>query len=163
PKDLPPQAELVRGDVRNAVDVAEAIRGVDAVIHLAATGGFTPAYARFLDTNALGTATLLEVLRERRQPIRKVVVASSVGIYGEGQQTRDFVFVGDVAEANALVLEHPQANGQVYNVGTGRPTTIREVAETLGRLLGKEVAPEMTSRYRPGDARHIVADISRLK
>src|SRR5262245_30812528 len=82
--ELPAGAEFLRGDVRRPEDCWEAQRGVDAVIHLAATGGVTPDYRRYLDHNAIGTAVLLEVLRSRREPLRKLIVASSVGVYGEG-------------------------------------------------------------------------------
>ncbi len=75
-------AEFVRGDVRRRDDLERALRGMDAVVHLAATGGFTPDVARYLETNAVGTALLLEAARRSR--VRKIVVASSVAVYGEG-------------------------------------------------------------------------------
>ena len=55
-------------------------------------------------------------------------------------------------------------NGEVFNVGSGRSFTIREVADGMARVLGLEdVAPEITSRYRVGDIRHCFADISRAR
>jgi len=84
PRHVPPQAEFVYGDMRRIDDVARALHGVDGVIHLAATGGFTPELSRYFQTNSIGTANLLELVAERRNRIKKVVVASSVAIYGEG-------------------------------------------------------------------------------
>ncbi|MBX3412074.1 MAG: NAD-dependent epimerase/dehydratase family protein [Pirellulales bacterium] len=84
PRHVPPQAEFIYGDVRRIDDVARALHGVDGVIHLAATGGFTPELSRYFQTNSIGTAHLLELVAERRHRLKKVVVASSVAIYGEG-------------------------------------------------------------------------------
>ncbi|OHB77588.1 MAG: hypothetical protein A2Z34_00070 [Planctomycetes bacterium RBG_16_59_8] len=273
-------AEFIRGDVRNRDDLNRALRGIDAVIHLAATGGFTPDLARYIEVNSVGTANLLELVRERPRALKKVVVASSVGIYGEGQyqcathgfrfpltrpleqlekgrwepecelcgapmesmptdegkpptpekaysiskydqerlvigfgkdtgisttalryfltygprqsltnpytglvpifssrilndlppiffedggQKRDFIWVGDVARANLLALEDPRTTGGVYNVGTGTPTTVREVASLLSDIYKKPVSPEVPTMFRRGEARHIYADISRIR
>jgi dTDP-L-rhamnose 4-epimerase len=77
-------AEFVEGDVRNPVDLETALADVDVVFHLAAYGGYMPEIARFVDVNSLGTARLLEVIRDRALPVRKVVIASSQAIYLEG-------------------------------------------------------------------------------
>ncbi len=82
-------------------------------------------------------------------------------IYEDGYQQRDFVSVHDVAQACRLALEVPAAAGNAFNVGSGNPYTIREIAERLAHVLGKEhLAPEITRRYRVGDIRHCFADIS---
>jgi dTDP-L-rhamnose 4-epimerase len=79
----------------------------------------------------------------------------------DGLQRRDFVSVHDVAQACRLALEVPGAAGKVFNVGSGQSFTIREVAERLARVLGKEhVAAEITGKYRMGDIRHCFADVS---
>ncbi|GIW05459.1 MAG: nucleoside-diphosphate-sugar epimerase [Dehalococcoidia bacterium] len=84
-------------------------------------------------------------------------------VFEDGEQTRDFVHVSDIVQANVLALERDGANGQVVNVGTGRAVAIREVAETLARVLGRPIPPEITGQFRAGDIRHCVADISRAR
>ncbi len=82
-------------------------------------------------------------------------------IFEDGRQKRDFVSVHDVARACRLALENPQADGQVFNIGSGRAFSILEVAEAVSRVLGKaHILPEITGRYRAGDIRHCFADIS---
>jgi dTDP-L-rhamnose 4-epimerase len=83
-------------------------------------------------------------------------------IYEDGGQTRDFVHVSDVVAANLLALEREAAVGGVYNVGTGRATTVSEVAEALARELGVAVAPEVTGSFRAGDIRHCHADVTAI-
>ncbi len=78
----------------------------------------------------------------------------------DGAQTRDFVHVSDIVRANVAALRGPADGGRVYNVGTGRPTSIRRVAELLAQRLGVSIAPELTGRFRAGDIRHCVADVS---
>jgi dTDP-L-rhamnose 4-epimerase len=82
-------------------------------------------------------------------------------VFEDGQQRRDFVNVHDIALGCRLALEVPDAAYRVFNIGSGRQTTVREVADRLARLLDREdVAPEITGRYRIGDIRHCFADIS---
>ncbi|MBI3912516.1 MAG: NAD-dependent epimerase/dehydratase family protein [Armatimonadetes bacterium] len=85
--DLHPAAEFIRGDVRDIHQVRQALEGVDAVFHLAAQMGVDQSMDeiyRFVDGNTLGTAVLLQGILERRNQIRKLVVASSMTLYGEG-------------------------------------------------------------------------------
>ena len=78
----------------------------------------------------------------------------------DGYQRRDFVSVRDVARACRLAMEVPGAAGMVLNVGSGRSYTIRDIADRMARVLGKEhIAPEITGKYRAGDIRHCFADI----
>ncbi|MFN8533099.1 MAG: NAD-dependent epimerase/dehydratase family protein, partial [Dehalococcoidia bacterium] len=65
-------------------------------------------------------------------------------VYEDGEQTRDFIHVSDIVQANLLALERSGADGMVLNVGTGRPIAIRQVAETLAGALGRPIAPEIT-------------------
>lgn len=85
-------------------------------------------------------------------------------IFEDGLQRRDFVSVYDVAQACRLALEMPEANGQVFNVGSGHHFTVREVAERMARVMGKEfIEPQITGKYRAGDIRHCFADISQAR
>jgi dTDP-L-rhamnose 4-epimerase len=81
-------------------------------------------------------------------------------IYEDGRQSRDFVNVSDVVQAVLLAIESPNAPGHAINVGTGQGTAIVDLARHLGEALGATVAPAVTGRFREGDVRHCVADIS---
>ncbi|MDP6945575.1 MAG: NAD-dependent epimerase/dehydratase family protein, partial [Myxococcota bacterium] len=253
PDWVPEAAEFIRGDVGDRPTIDAALDGVDAVIHLAATVGFTPEIGHYFRANSLATATLLEAIRHRPTPLRRLVIASSVGVYGEGRyqtasgeivegamrpvaqleagqweplgpegrpltpvctdeskrpdppnpycisklgqeqlaltfgrtdglevvalryfltygprqsptnpytgviaifatrvlnglrpvvyedglQTRDFVHVRDAAAATVLALEHADAPGRAFNVGTGVATPIAEVARRVATHLGR--------------------------
>lgn len=87
-----------------------------------------------------------------------------VVIFEDGLQQRDFVSVYDVARACRLALEVPDAAGAVLNVGSGNHYTIRDIADRIAALLGREeLEPEITGKYRVGDIRHCFADISRAR
>jgi dTDP-L-rhamnose 4-epimerase len=278
PDYLDPEVELFEGDVRDGRRLREALRGVDAVYHLAAKVGVGQSMYQIADYTAVnneGTAVLLEALVEN--PVERLVVASSMSIYGEGlyrdpygnvvagterplaqlkarqwevrdphgqvlsplptpewkeprlasvyalskydqermclivgrayqiptvalrffnvygprqalsnpytgvlaifaaqlmsgqppvifedgNQQRDFVNVGDLARGCRLALEIPDAADRVFNLGSGQRMTIREVAERIAAVLGKEyVEPTVTEQCRVGDIRHCFADIA---
>ncbi|MFA6321083.1 MAG: SDR family NAD(P)-dependent oxidoreductase [Candidatus Omnitrophota bacterium] len=84
-------------------------------------------------------------------------------IYEDGLQTRDFVSVKDIAAANMLVMNSPDADYQYFNVGSGKPISILDIAKTLSRLYGKEPKVVIKNEYRVGDIRHCFADISKIK
>ncbi|MFQ5697698.1 MAG: NAD-dependent epimerase/dehydratase family protein [Myxococcota bacterium] len=77
----------------------------------------------------------------------------------DGLQTRDFVHVSDIVQANLRALDCPADGGRVYNVGTGQATSIRRIAELLAERLGLEIECEVTQRFRAGDIRHCIASI----
>jgi dTDP-L-rhamnose 4-epimerase len=83
-------------------------------------------------------------------------------LFEDGHQTRDFIHVRDIARANVLALTSDTANGQALNVGTGRSTSILELAETLAARLGLDLAPRVMNQFRAGDIRHCFADTSRI-
>jgi dTDP-L-rhamnose 4-epimerase len=278
PSYVPAAAEFIQGDVTDRDVLLAALQAVDIVSHQAAYQDYMPDFSRFLQVNAVSTALLFELVIGHRLPVKKIIVASSQAVYGEGQyccsahgdfqpvpraprqlqrgewavvcpiceapaqalpleehhnnpynqyavsklaeektalglgwlhgiptvalrysitqgkrqslynhysgvcrifcsralqhlplvlyedghQTRDFVHVDDVVEANMLVLDKDQANGQAFNVGSGCATTILDYARhVLGRIpspAGIEVAGE----YRRGDNRHSVSSIRKL-
>lgn len=84
-------------------------------------------------------------------------------IFEDGMQTRDFVSVHDIVQANLLVMEKSRANYEVFNVGTGKPISIIDIARTLSGLYGKDLEPHIKNKYRAGDIRHCYADISKIK
>lgn len=82
-------------------------------------------------------------------------------IYGDGQQTRDFVYVSDIVRANLLACEHPEAAGRVFNVASGEGVSLLDLVDTLNRLLGTHLYPQFAPE-RKGDIRHSVGDGSQL-
>jgi len=85
PPYIPEEVDFVWGDVRNKEEVARALEGIDAVLHLAAYQDYLPDFSTFFHVNSVGTALLYEIMVERKLPVQKVVVASSQAVYGEGR------------------------------------------------------------------------------
>ncbi len=277
---IPKEAEFIEGNMVDEKVIGRALKDVQVVIHQAATGGFTGNIEKYYYNNTLGLARILEHVRGKRLSLKKIVVASSIAVYGEGKyhclnhgvqyppirpleqlnrkewevkcpicqdemkplatdedkpvspeshyaitkydtermalvfgkmhdiptvalryfvtygprqsifnpytgicsifsmrilnnkspviyedglQTRDFVYVKDVARANLLVLENEKVNHQALNVGTSKPITVKEIAVTLMKKYKKDLPLTTGSQFRPQDVRHIVADISRIK
>ncbi len=85
-------------------------------------------------------------------------------IYEDGNQVRDFVNYLDVVDANLHVLEDPRADYEMFNVGGDKAITVGEFAQTVGRVFGhNEYTPRASGKYRFGDTRHILSDVSKLK
>ncbi len=84
-------------------------------------------------------------------------------VFEDGLQQRDFVHVGDVANAFVTVLESDAAVWDAFNVGSGCPITIANMARTLAKLLKKNIEPEFLGRYRVGDVRHCFADVGKIE
>jgi len=279
PSYISNRMEFVRGDVTNPSDWETALDGVDVVSHHAAYQDYVPDFSEFIRVNVLGTALLFETIAAKKLPVRKVIVASSQAVYGEGQYScpvhslflprprnledmrrgvwevscpqcgssakpellvedhpiplspygiskyaqettamrlaaylqipcvalrysitqgprqslfnqysgiariftlkllrgespiafedgllqRDYVHVQDVVDANWLVTNSDRANGEVFNVGSGIPTTVLKYARRLSEKLHLEIQPIVPGIYRRGDARHSVSSIEKLK
>jgi dTDP-L-rhamnose 4-epimerase len=84
-------------------------------------------------------------------------------IFEDGHQTRDFVHVSDIVQANLLALEKKRADYEAFNVGTGVPTSILDVANIMIDYFNVSLSPQITNKYRKGDIRHCYADISKIK
>src|SRR6266481_6023896 len=264
-------AEFVEGDMRDREVVESALDGIDVVFHEAAYGGYMPEISKCVAVNSLGTAQLLEIVREKNLAIRKIIVASSqvvypegagecpqhglvfpglrpveqlrrgdfsvrcpacqtptksvstpefaplggetvyaitkvdqeklvltwgrqVGIptvalrysctfgprqsifnpytgviaifctrllnhlppiiYEDGEQTRDFSFVEDIAQANFLAVTSDKLDGKAVNVGSGRAVTIKQIARMISDALQIPLEPVMNGEFRPGEIRH---------
>jgi dTDP-L-rhamnose 4-epimerase len=277
PAWVPEGAELCIGDVRDGEAVRAALQDVDVVFHQAAYGGYMPEMAKYVHVNSFGTAQLLEIIRDERLPVRKVIVASSQAVYQEGagtcpthglvfpttrplaqlergdfsvhcptcdaitvsaptpeespiggetvyaitkvdqerltlswgrqtgiptvalrysctygprqsifnpytgviaifatrilngqppilyedgEQTRDMCFVEDIARANLLAATTDVLDGRPVNVGSGRPTTVREMARLVGEALGQPIEPVARGEFRPGEMRYLTSDIT---
>jgi len=280
PAWINPNAEFVEGDLRDRDTITAALDKIDIVFHQAAYGGYMPEIAKFVHVNSLGTAQMLEVIREKHLPIRKIVVASSQAVYSEGagecpnhslvfpsvrpveqlrkgdwevrcpicdaitksvptpenapvagetvygltkvdqerlvllwgrqadiptvalrysctygprqstynpytgviaifctrlvnnlppvlyedgEQTRDFSFVEDIARANLLAAETDKLDGLPVNVGSGRGVTIREIAKQVSNALKIDIEPEVNGEFRPGEMRHLTSDTTRMR
>jgi dTDP-L-rhamnose 4-epimerase len=273
-------AEFVEGDLRDRETITAALDQIDVVFHQAAYGGYMPEMTKFVHVNSLGTAQMLEVIREKNLLVKKVIVASSQAVYSEGagdcpkhglvfpsvrpveqlrrgdwqvhcpmcgtitksvptpenapvggetvygltkvdqerlvllwgkqvsiptvalrysctygprqsifnpytgviaifctrllnnlppvfyedgEQTRDFSFVEDIVRANLLAAETDKFDGLPVNIGSGRGTPIREIAEQLSDILKIDLAiarPEINGEFRPGEMRHLTSDIT---
>jgi Nucleoside-diphosphate-sugar epimerases len=79
-----PKAEFIHGDIRDRETVATALDNIDIVFHQAAYGGYMPEISKYVHVNSLGTAQMLEVIREKSLPMQKIIVASSQAVYSEG-------------------------------------------------------------------------------
>ncbi len=99
------------------------------------------------------TAIFIARLKNNQPPV----------IYEDGLQTRDFVSVHDAVEALILAMDNPRADYRVMNIGSGQPTTIKDVALNLARLMDKEIRPKITGEFRKNDIRHCYADTSLAK
>lgn len=278
PAYLPANVEFIQASITDRRALRSALDGVEIVSHQAAYQDYMPDFSRFLDVNAVGTALIFELIVCDRLPVKKVIVASSQAVYGEGQytcaehgfflpvprsqqqlarreweiscpqcgrqarsllmredntnpynqyavsklaeekialglgwlhgiptvalrysitqgprqslynqysgvcriffsralqrqplilyedgrQTRDFVHVQDVVDANMLVLEKEGANFQAFNVGSGRPTTILKYSNVVLQKLALPVDVQVDGQYRRGDNRHSVSSIEKL-
>lgn len=271
--------EFMQGDVRDRFALERALDKVAIVFHQAAYQDYMPDYSKFFHANVVSTALLFEIIREKRLPVQKVIVASSQSVYGEGQyqcanhglilpegrpidqldrgdwdlrcphchnalvplplveahpnpagaygiskyaqeittlrlgkilgihtaalrysivqgkrqsfynaysgicrifaqafraesapvifedgcQLRDYIHVSDIVAANLTVLDDARANGQAFNVGSGRPTTVLEYAALLQKKMNARAPAEVTGAYRVGDVRHTVSSSAKLE
>jgi nucleoside-diphosphate-sugar epimerase len=80
-------------------------------------------------------------------------------IYGDGEQSRDFTYIGNVVEANLRASQAPGASGQIFNVGVGARVTLNQLLAELQRLLGTNLEPRYEAP-RAGDVRHSLSDIT---
>ncbi len=280
PAWIHPQAEFLHGNVQDYDTMLSALHGVDVVFHQAAYGGYMPEMAKYVLVNSFSTAQMLEIIRDHKLPIRKVIVASSQAVYSEGAaecevhgrvapllrpaeqlrsghfevpcpqcgrptrsiptpeetpgggetvyaltkvdqerlvllwgkqtgiptvalrysctygprqslfnpytgviaifctrllngrppvmyedggQTRDLCFVEDIARANLLVAASDKLDGMPVNVGSGRATSVRDLASIIARQLGVSIDPIARGEFRPGEIRSLISDISRIQ
>jgi UDP-glucose 4-epimerase len=97
------------------------------------------------------------------QFLNRIAENAPLVIFGDGKQTRDFVHVQDVAEANILALEAKQISEGRFNIATGVATTLDELATMLLRITSRTHSEIVHSNPRKGDIRHSVADISEAR
>ena len=280
PAWINPKVEFTHGDIRDRETIAAALDKIDVVFHQAAYGGYMPEISKYVHVNSLGTAQMLELIREKNLPIKKIVVASSQAVYSEGagicpkhqlvfpavrpveqlrkgdwevhcpicgaitksaptpenapvggetvygltkvdqeklvllwgkqvgiptialrysctygprqsifnpytgviaifctrllnnlppvlyedgEQTRDFSFVEDIARANLLTAETDHLDGLAVNVGSEKGVSIRKVAGIVSSALKIDIEPEARGEFRPGEMRHLTSDTARIR
>lgn len=130
-------------------------------------------YARMFDIQTIGLR-YFNVYGPRQDPngayaaviprwITALLRGDKVTIFGDGETTRDFVFIGDVVRANLLAAttDNPEAAGQVYNVASGKSTSLNSLFEMIRASLGVKSSARYTD-FRLGDVRHSSADISKI-
>ena len=281
-----PAAEFLQGEVQDYATMKSALEDIDVVFHEAAYGGYMPEMAKYVLVNSFATAQMLEIIRDHKLPIKKVLVASSQVFYSEGaalcpehgkvapsirpveqlragdfsvhcpvvidgrtcgkvtasiptpeampgggetvyaitkidqeklvllwgqqtgiptvalrysctygprqslfnpytgviaifctrllngqppvmyedgNQTRDLCFVEDIARANLLAATTDKLDGLPVNVGSGRATSVRDLAGIIAEQLGVKIAPLARGEFRPGEIRSLISDISRIE
>jgi nucleoside-diphosphate-sugar epimerase len=84
-------------------------------------------------------------------------------IFGDGKQTRDFVFVEDVVSATMLALTEKNAVGEIFNISTGKATTINRLVQILQKIMGKKNLKPVHEEPREGDIRHSYASIEKAR
>ena len=83
-------------------------------------------------------------------------------IFGDGNQTRDFTYITNIIDANLLVAEKKAANGQIFNVGSGKSISIIDLAKKMIEIHDKDISYEFAD-FRTGDIKHSLADITKIK
>jgi GDP-4-dehydro-6-deoxy-D-mannose reductase len=104
------------------------------------------------------TSNFARQIAEIERGLREPVIA-----VGNLKTRRDYTDVRDIVRANLLALERPEADYEVFNVGTGMSTSVRQLAGLLAQELGVRVQPEVTGKCRAGDIRHSQADITAIR
>ena len=87
----------------------------------------------------------------------------NINIFEDGKESRDFVYIDDVVHATILGIEKDEANYNVYNVGSGLPTDVLTVAQTLREKYNSEIDISVSGNYRLGDIRHNFADLTKIQ
>ena len=163
PGYVPHDVEFMQGDVRDRDALRRALEGVDVVFHLAAYQDYLTDFSKFFDVNATGTALLYELIVNERLPVRKVVVASSQSVYGEGKyrcaqhgvqypplrpesqlQARDWEVVCPVCGGPLQHLLTDEAIVKPHNQYAMSKYTQEMIAINLGRRYG---IPTVAMRY----------------
>lgn len=86
-----------------------------------------------------------------------------INIFEDGMESRDFVYIDDVISATCLGIEKPEADGNVFNVGSGVPVAVMDVANLLVNYYDASIPVQVTGNYRLGDIRHNFADTSKIE
>jgi len=94
---------------------------------------------------------------------KRIRMGSEVAIFEDGKESRDFIFIDDVAFITVKALFDGRADGEVFNVGSGTPITVYQIAQSLKKLFNAESEIHINGEYRTGDIRHNYADTTKIK
>lgn len=94
--------------------------------------------------------------------IGKMLKEKKPTVFGDGEQSRDFLYVSNVVDANILASKAGEGSGEVFNIAGGEKTTVNSLIEELNKVLQKEIKPSYEDP-RPGDIKHSYADISKAR
>jgi dTDP-L-rhamnose 4-epimerase len=153
PAYLPAEAELVIGDVRDKAALSTAMQGIDVVFNFAAYQDYLPDFSTFFSVNAAGTALIYEIIVEQKLPVRKVVVASSQAVAGEGlyRDADGRLFTPDIRPEDRLA----RREWEIVDAA-GRPAVSLLTPETisnpqnqygLSKLSQEKIALSLGRRY----------------
>ena len=92
----------------------------------------------------------------------RLLNGNDIDIYEDGEESRDFVYIDDVVNATTMALEKTEANNKIFNVGSGNPTSVNKVANTLYKLYESTGSINISGKFRLGDIRHNYADIKKI-
>jgi UDP-glucose 4-epimerase len=93
---------------------------------------------------------------------KSILFDEAISIFGDGLQTRDFTFISDCVAANLAAAEVPEAAGEVFNIGGGSRVVLKEVIDTIERIVDRPIRIDFT-QAATGDARHTSADVSKAQ
>ncbi len=99
------------------------------------------------------SAIFISRLKNGNQPV----------VYEDGLQSRDFISVHDVVDALIIAMKNKKADYEIFNMGSGIPSPIKDIAIYLAKLLSKDIKPKINGQFRVNDIRHCFADISKIK
>jgi len=92
-----------------------------------------------------------------------IMSGKGINVFEDGLESRDFLYVDDAVDATILGIERPEAANEIFNVGSGRPVSVRTVASILSRQLGIEVPITVSGNFRLGDIRHNYACLNKIR
>jgi UDP-glucose 4-epimerase len=147
-----------RTNVEGTINVLNGAKAVGARVIFISTGG-----AIYGETDVIPTPETVEPLPEAPYGQSKYCAERYLGLYARlfGEQTRDYVYVGDVVGALLAVLAHPEARGE-YNVGTGRESSVLEIVAALAEQADGDFEPEF-AEARPGELDRSCLDVTRAR
>lgn len=93
----------------------------------------------------------------------RILNNNSINIFEDGLESRDFVYIDDVVDATILAMFDKNSNATAFNIGSGKSTTVAEVAHSLKTLYNSDIDIKVSGNFRVGDIRHNKADISKAK
>lgn len=93
---------------------------------------------------------------------KAAIDGTSIPIYGDGKQTRDFTFISDAIAANLLAATVPEAVGEIFNIGGGSRVILNDILDEIDEIVGKPIARDYGEKAT-GDARHTSADVTKAK